>query len=191
MIPPLSEICKIVLFKHGVSGREILPTRLKNQWDILDTETRLNISGNYYEDFHVYGSSAIEIDINWSPGTWIIQMRRRNERREIEVSAGRTSRLASEWRNLFLFTGEMPFPAQEDIVISDFDIYPDRRSVVFSGQFFNHYSGVNSPFRTEFSFSITSHFLKVQTEICSGQDFCPVGVRFMRQPDTPSYDFFK
>ena len=142
MIPPLSEICKIVLFKHGVSGREILPTRLKNQWDILDTETRLNISGNYYEDFHVYGSSAIEIDINWWPGTWIIQMRRRNERREIEVSAGRTSRLASEWRNLFLFTGEMPFPAQEDIVISDFDIYPDRRSVVFSGQFFNHYSGV-------------------------------------------------
>ena len=47
------------------------------------------------------------------------------------------------------------------------------------------------PFRTEFTFSITSHFLKVQTEILRGQYFCPVGVRFMRQPDILSYAFLK
>ena len=181
----------MILFKHGISGREILPLRLRHELDMLDTETRLNMSGNYYEDFHVYGSSAMVIDINWSHGAWVIQMRRRNERREIEVTAGQTSRLASEWRNLFLFGGVPLFSAHEDIVLSGFDIHPDRRSVVFSGQFYNHYSGVDCPFRTEFTFSITSHFLKVQTEILRGQYFCPVGVRFMRQPDTPSYDFFK
>ena len=91
MIPPLSEICKMILFKHGISGREILPLRLRHELDMLDTETRLNMSGNYYEDFHVYGSSAMVIDINWSHGAWVIQMRRRNERREIEVTTGQTS----------------------------------------------------------------------------------------------------
>ena len=192
MVPQLRELCKIFVFKHGIQGRELLPRGLNMELESLDTNTKLNISGNFYEDFHINSRHAMEIDINWSRGAWIIRMRKRNERREIVLTAGNFSYLDSGWGDLFLLAcGGMPFPVREDILVYDFDIYPVRRSVVFSGQFLNHYSDIICQFKTEFSFSVTSHFLRVQTEMLSGQIYWPVGVRFMRQPDTPSYDFFK
>ena len=79
----------------------------------------------------------------------------------------------------------------QDIVIHNFNIELDQRSVVFHGRFYNQHSGNLCQFQTRFSFSITSHLLKLQTAVMTGGIYMDVARRFLSQPDTPYYDFLK
>ena len=188
----LRELCKRYVFKNGISGREILPRALAQELNELDWTTRLNISGSYYQDYHVQERYKVrQLDIDWSPGRWNIKMRTRNEIGEIELEAGTQYYLAYGWRVLFLFVRGNPFPCQRGIVIKDFTIDTVTSSVTFYGVFYNHFSGLDVSFRTTFRFSVTNHFLKIVTEFLSGGQYITVGERFMRQPDTPQGDMFR
>ena len=181
------------MFKYGIQGCEVLSKRLIQELQVLDTKTRLNISGNYYGDFHVLKRPEIEVDINWSPGVWRIQMRTATARREVELIPGTECYLDCSWNKLFLFAHGHLFPCEQDkeIIVMDFDVNTEESCVTFYGQFFDQFRGIYLDFRTKFSFSITNHFLRIVTAFSDGKTYNKVGDRMMKQPDTPSSDFFR
>ena len=194
MILSLKESCIQYVFKNGVQGRETLPETLAKELLDLERKTKLNISGSNYADYHVlWRYRIVQLDINWSPGSWKILMKTRSNRGELEVTAGTHCYLASGWSILFLYVHGNPFPCQpgRPIILKDFQVDTGSSSVTFYGQFYNHYSGTEVAFRTNFSFSVTNHFLKVTTEFLSGGIYNKVGKRFLKQPDTPQGDLFR
>ena len=194
MILSLKEICIQYVFKNGVQGRETLPEELAKELIDLEQKTKLNISGSNYADYHVQERYMIlQLDINWTPGSWKIQMQTRSARGELEVTAGKCCYLASGWSILFLYVHGDPFPCQPGraIILKDFHVDTGDSSVTFDGQFYNHCSGTEVAFRTKFGFSVTNHFLKVTTVFFSGGTYNEVGKRFLKQPDTPQGDLFR
>ena len=191
MVPSLRDMCKTLVFKYGIGPRNDLPGTLPAEIDNMETAATIDISGRYYADYHIAEQHACEIDIEWSSGVWSLGMRHNRARHEAQIRAGGRTYLGHEWRKIFLFAGEGPFPGCQVIVVFDFDMRLHRRSVHFYGRFYNQYSGNMVSFKTEFSFSITSHYMKVQTEFLIGETFTSVGRRFLKQPDTPYADFFR
>ena len=187
----LREMSKSVVIKFGLQPRKDLPDSLPEELDSMEERIRLDITGDYYADYHIQDQHACEVNLNWSSGEWSFVLRHYGVQHEAQLRAGRRTYLGYEWKKIFLFTSDAPFPGLQDIVIYDFVIQLDQRSVWFYGHFYNQYSGNMVVFRTKFRFSITSHFMKVQTEFLIGGMFLGVGQRFLRQPDTQDLDFFR
>ena len=191
MVPSLRSMCKDFVLKYGIGPRNYLPDTLQAEMENMDTIVRIDMSGCFYEDYHISEQCKCDIDVEWCREGWNFKMRDGRTQHDVQFRAGRRTYLGQEWRKIFLFAGEGPFPVFDDILIYDFDIKLHERTVDFYGRFYNHYSGNMVTFKTGFTSSKTSHFLKVQTEFRIGRMFTMVGKRFMRQPDTPDLDFFR
>ena len=191
MLPTLRDMCKAAVLKYGVEPRSDLPDTLPAEMNDMEMRMKLDISGHYYTDYHIPSQHACQVDIDWSHGKWTFTMKHKGVRHLATVKAGRSTYLGYEWKMIFLFTNSKPFPGHQDIVIHNFNIELDQRSVVFHGRFYNQHSGNLCQFQTRFSFSITSHLLKLQTAVMTGGICMVVARRFLSQPDTPDYDFLR
>ena len=198
MIPTLKEMCNITVLKFGLGPRTTLAQKLplemiKLEAEMIKLETLMkrHMSGRLYSDYHVSYRDECELDITWCYGMWTIIMRHNGILHMAKIGAGVTTRLVRRWKKVFLFANSEPYPGLYDIAVHDFEIKLEERSVVFFGSYFNENSGTLAQFQTKFTFSATSHLLKVQTGAMINGMLAVVGLRFLRQPDTNNYDLYR
>ena len=191
MIPTLREMCKTTVLKFGLEPRTILPDSLPLEMIKLETLMRTHMTGRHYSDYHVSYRDECELDIMWFHGQWTIVMRHNGILHMAKIGAGEITRLVRRWKKIFLFANNEPYPGLYDIAIHNFDIKLEERSIVFYGSYFNENSGTLTEFQTKFTFSATSHLLKIQTGVMINGMLTVVGLRFLRQPDTENYDLFR
>jgi hypothetical protein len=157
----------------------------------LESLMRTTMTGRHYSDYHVSYRDECELDIMWFHGEWTIVMRHNGILHMAKIGAGEITRLVRRWKKIFLFANNEPYPGLYDIAIHDFEINLEQRSVVFFGNYFNENSRALTEFQTKFTFSATSHLLKIETGVMINGMLTVVGLRFLRQPDTENYDLFR
>jgi hypothetical protein len=202
MVPTLSDLCKRFIFKYGIGPRSQLPEALSAEISGMDTTVNLDISGCYYSRITAHGSAwsntlynrnwsetrGLDIDVEWYSGEWRFAMRYpRGRRYETRIRAGGRTSLGNEWNTVFLLR---PF-SDDDIVIYDFVIQLDQRTVCFYGQKYMKGSRQGYAFKTTFSFSVTSHYMRIDKEYTDAlPDYgwemyeSPSTYMFFSQPDT-------
>ena len=198
MISTLKDLCKATALKFGLKPRSNSPDTLPMEMRIMEMEMSLmemmmkfDVTGRNYSDYHVAFRHSCELDVLWSHGEWTVEMRHFGVRHMAKIRAGQRTALLPRWRKIFLFLNGGPYPGLDHIVIDDFKIELEDRTVIFKGSCYNHNSGETCTFQTKFTFSATAHFLKLQTTVMLN-GIPNVGERrFLRQPDTESFDFLR
>ena len=190
-VPALRDLCKATVLKFGLQPRHNLPDALPLEMSLMEMLMRIDMTGLHYSDYHVAFRHSCELDLVWSEGEWTIEMRHFRVRHMAKIRAGERTHLVHKWKKIFLFVNDEPYPGLDNIVIHNFEIELEKRSVVFEGSCYNHHSGDTCQFQTKFTFSATSHLLKLQTTVTVDGIPAVGGRRFLRQPDTENYDFLR
>ena len=191
MVSTLKDMCMEKVFKFGIGPRDYLPAELQAELKEKEATMQLDLTGRYYKDSHITAEQACEFDIDWRLGKWSLLLKFAGRRHSITIKAGENATLGWEWKRIFLFFNERLYDGFGDFVIQTFDIQVVHRSVVFHGYFENWYGESRCFFKTRFTFSVSSHCLKLETYVKTAGIFMLVGKRWMFQPDTRDLDFFR
>ena len=97
--------------------------------------------------------------------------------------------LRPEWKKIFIFSSQGPYPGFSDIIVRSPSVDVNRRYIHFRGQYFNKFSGSVIGFETKFTFSKSNNILRVETIVGIDGTQTVVGRRFMMRPGNSCEDF--
>ena len=158
----LQEMAILTILKFGIRYKEIVHTLLQNEIDTVEHTIRRSLTGSeYYEYFRV--NKCLEFDISWRHGTWTLVQRDLFEgndydQRTVHLQAGKETFLSWVWGGVFgLLEGY-------NFLVTDFQLEPSTRRVVFLGYYYINFYGRRRTFKSTFQFSATSFYVRVRAE---------------------------
>lgn len=175
------------VIKFGLRPREDLPRTLPQELADMETTIAIDLTGNYYYDHNEY--IPIEYNISWLDGQWTIKSSWFKQKRTVTISARRRNILGKHWVHLFSLDDlrmDSPF------TVDNFEIDLDERKVTFFGVIpYPHDKDDNLLFKTSFTFSKTSFFMRSRSEAWNGDKYgyAYLDRRTFQQPDTEDEDF--
>ena len=158
----LQEMAILTILKFGIRYKEIVPTLLQNEIDTVEHTIRRSLTGSdCYEYFRV--KQCLEFDISWRHGIWTFVQRdlfedNHYDQRTIHIQAGKEIFLSWVWGSVFGLQEEYNF------LVTDFQLEPSTRRVVFLGYYYEDFSGKRMNFKSTFQFSATSFYVRVRVE---------------------------
>jgi hypothetical protein len=179
----LKELTKMVIIKHGLGRREVLPIDLQKDLQRMEETIQLDVVGNnYYEYYRICNN--LEFDISWHAGTWTFSQRwefGEHENSTIYIRAGRESFISPVWKDIF----SLPYDLRGGFMISDFNLDLTRRQIRFHGYYYTE-NGLWKGFKSTFWFSQTGFYVRVryQDEYADGDEHINWEMTCFQQPDT-------
>ena len=154
----LREAAMLAVVKFALWQGEELPEEIRKELRLLEEATANQFTSRYRDAMYVFGKSDFEVSFGWSRGKWTFALVHR-ESAVVNIKAGKDNRLG-------VFGGQLFLLPPSRVVIEDFYILLNERTVTFYGSYSTLDGSADQCFKS--TFSITgepqSSALRIETQ---------------------------